>query len=579
MKLFGNNRHGQHVKSKLAQKEEKKNTAIQSDDVSVPEKKKSKTGFGARWKALPLALKILIVVLAVLLVLVIAVAIWWALNVKPPAASNTIDSSPMTTTTTRVDEETGEEYEVEVYSDGEEAFQAPTTKTVTKVDEETGEEYEYEIPVSKKEGFYNILIAGTDGDGGRTDTIMIASLDTTTHEVALMSIPRDTYISANYSVPKINSAYGAGGMGEEGMAALKNQLAKLLGFEVDGYVLVDLEAFVEIVDLVGGVEFNVPMNMYYSDPSQNLYINLSAGLQVLDGEHAIQLVRYRSGYASADIQRTTVQQDFLRALAKQCLQFNNIDKVTEMAEIVATYVTTDLTVGNIIYFAMEVLQCDFDEMVTVTLPGQSISINGGSYYALYKNQVLEIVNEYFNPYDTEITASDVTILGSASSSGSVTYNTGSSNHGSYGTGSSSGSSSSGSSSSGTSSSASETSQAPETSETPEETTPAEELLPTESMPAESSETSAAPTESTGSSGGEPTNGQTPSTTTPSGSDSGTGSTATEPSASQSGEPAESSAPAETGAAQTPSDSGTGSTQTEDSGASAPADNADILPTE
>jgi LCP family protein required for cell wall assembly len=506
--------------------------------------------------------KILLIVLAVVLVLVIAVAIWWKVNVKPPEASSEIDSinRAHTTVVEKVDEN-GDTIEVEVAPDNEEVFKRPT-RTEVVTDEETGEEVEYEIPVSKKEGFFNILIVGTDGDGGRTDTIMIASLDTTTNEVALMSVPRDTYISASYSVPKINSAYGAGGMGEKGMVSLENQLAKLLGFEVDGYVLVDLEAFVKIVDLVGGVEFNVPMDMYYNDPSQNLYINLSAGLQTLDGDHAIQLVRFRSGYASADIQRTTVQQDFMRALAKQCLKIGNVTKLTEMAEIVSTYVTTDLTVGNMAYFAAELLKCDFDEMVTVTLPGQGITISGGSYYALYANQVLDIVNEHFNPYDTEITSADVTILGGKSSSGSVSYNTGSSNHGTYSSGSSSSSSSGKTSSSGSSGSSSykgssgsssttpTVSTAPAVSETPMENIDPD-ALPSDSLPSEGQSSAETPSGSGSSSGGSSESGSgNPGT---SGSDGNTGSAGestttpveTTPSTSEtpSTAPAESSAPA------------------------------------
>ena len=81
----------------------------------------------------------------------------------------------------------------------------------------------------------------------------------------------------------------------------------MLGFEVDGYVEVNLEAFVEIIDLMGGVTFDVPQRMYYSDPSQNLYIDLYPGEQTLTGDQAIGVVRYRSGYAAGDIRRTEVQ--------------------------------------------------------------------------------------------------------------------------------------------------------------------------------------------------------------------------------------------------------------------------------
>lgn len=314
--------------------------------------------------------------------------------------------------------------------DAEEVFTPPTTIEIeTEIDEETGEEIELEVevPASHKEGFYNILICGTDDDGGRTDTIMIARLDTTDHTVALMSVPRDTLISGNYSVPKINSVYGAGGMGNDGMEALKTKLAQMLGFEVDGYVLVKLDVFIELVDLVGGVEFDVPQRMYYSDPTQDLYIDLQPGLQTLNGEQAMGLVRFRKGYATQDIMRTQVQQQFLQALAKKYLSVTTLTKIPELADLFFENVTTDMTVGNMVYFGQELLKCDFDNMFTYTLEGEAVMVNGASCYAIYQNKTLEVINEYFNPYDVDITAANVSIrtpesvyAGSSTSSSSTT---------------------------------------------------------------------------------------------------------------------------------------------------------------
>jgi len=347
---------------------------------------------------------------------------------------------------------------------------APVKHTITSIDEKTGQEIEltFDVPGSHKDGYYNILVVGTDGDGTRTDTIMVARLNTNDHTVALMSIPRDTLINASYSVPKINSVYGANGKGEKGMTALKKYVTATVGFEVDGYVLVDLTAFQKIVDEVGGVTFNVPQRMYYNDPSQNLYIDLYPGEQTLNGQQAMGLCRFRK-YAEADIQRTRVQQDFLKALAKQVLKVGNLTKIQKFAQIFHDYVLTDLSVGNMIYFGKELMSCDFDNMETYTLPGQGVTINGGSYYALYANQVLEIVNKSFNPYDADIPIGNLNIRGGLSGSGS------------YSSGSSSGSSSSGShtgSSSGkTTKKPAET--APETTAAPSETTTPVLTAPTE----------------------------------------------------------------------------------------------------
>ena len=288
----------------------------------------------------------------------------------------------------------------------------PTVKhVVTKVDEETGEqcEEEVEVPASHKDGVYNILICGTDDDGYRTDTIIVAHLDTETKAVALMSVPRDTVVlTGNGGIMKINSVYAGGGA--DGMARLSKRLGAMLGFELDGYVLVNLEAFRETVDLVGGVEFDVPQDMYYNDPSQNLHIDLKAGLQTLDGEKAMELVRFRKGYASQDIQRTKVQQEFLRALAKKVLSVSSLSKIGEFADVFSTYVTTDLTVGNMLYFAQSLMKCDFDAMKTYTLEGEGAMINGVSYYPLYAGRLVEVVNESFNPYDAPVTLDTVNVI-------------------------------------------------------------------------------------------------------------------------------------------------------------------------
>ena len=288
----------------------------------------------------------------------------------------------------------------------------PTIKhVVTKVDEDTGEEIEeeMELPASHREGVYNILICGTDDDGYRTDTIIVAHLDEETHDVALMSVPRDTVVlTGNGGIMKINSVYAGGGA--DGMARLSKRLGAMLGFELDGYVLVNLEAFRETVDLVDGVEFDVPQDMYYQDPTQNLHIDLKAGKQLLDGEKAMELVRFRKGYASQDIQRTKVQQEFLRALAKKVLSVSSLTKLKEFADVFSTYVTTDLTVGNMLYFAKALMQCDFDAMKTYTLEGEGAMINGGSYYPLYAGKLVQVVNESFNPYDAPVTLDTVNVI-------------------------------------------------------------------------------------------------------------------------------------------------------------------------
>ena len=152
----------------------------------------------------------------------------------------------------------------------------------------------------RQEGKCAILLAGTDEEGYRTDTIILVTIDDSEHTVSLLSIPRDTYTSG-YSVPKINSACGAAGGGAGGMEELMDAVENLLGFRPDGYAMVNFDVFARVVDLFGGVDFDVPVDMDYEDPYQDLYIHLKAGEQHLNGEEALQVMRFRSGYAMADL--------------------------------------------------------------------------------------------------------------------------------------------------------------------------------------------------------------------------------------------------------------------------------------
>lgn len=263
-------------------------------------------------------------------------------------------------------------------------------------------------PRSYRDGVYNVLLCGTDDDGLRTDTILIAHLDANDHSTALMSVPRDTLIESGGGLRKLNSIYNGGG--EAGMERLCATLHTLLGFPVDAYVLVDFDAFRQTVDLIGGVWFDVPQDMYYHDPAQELLIDLKAGYQCLNGEQSMGLVRYRKGYATQDIQRTRVQQDFLRAMAQQTLSIGNLGKLKELVQIILEHVQTDLSIGNILYFAQALMDCDLSETESHTIEGQGLTIQGGSYYPLFDWSILEIVNASFNPFDTPITASHIRVL-------------------------------------------------------------------------------------------------------------------------------------------------------------------------
>lgn len=219
-------------------------------------------------------------------------------------------------------------------------------------------------PVQAEEGVFTFLLVGMDKVGANTDTMMVGRFDTVRHTVNVVSIPRDTLVNVPGSVKKVNTLYAVGGIDR-----LKSGLRDLMGFEVDFYAVVDLNAFVELVDAIGGVDYNVPIDMYYYDPAQGLYIDIKAGQQHLNGEDALKVVRFRSGYASADIGRIGTQQDFLKSVISQMLKLGNIPNLPEFIEIFERNVETDLTSANISYLARQLLSCKSEDINFYTLPG------------------------------------------------------------------------------------------------------------------------------------------------------------------------------------------------------------------
>ena len=173
---------------------------------------------------------------------------------------------------------------------------------------------------------------------------------------------------------------------------------RLLGFRPDGYVMVNFAVFAKVVDLFGGVDFNVPVDMDYEDPWQDLYIHLQAGEQHLNGEEALQVMRFRSGYAMADLERVNVQRAFLQASMDQWLNGTAVIRAPIAGAMVLRDVVTDLSPGNGIWLLKALLLCDREEMVTQTLPGVPQYINGGSYFVPDSYALSQLMEEYYSPY-------------------------------------------------------------------------------------------------------------------------------------------------------------------------------------
>lgn len=260
---------------------------------------------------------------------------------------------------------------------------------------------------ARKDGTAAILLAGTDKDGTRTDTMMLLYVDEKNKEMNLLSIPRDTYTRMDISVPKLNAVYGVAGGGKAGMERLMDYTESCIGYRPDGYVLVNLDSFESLVNLMGGVDFDVPVDMKYDDPTQDLYIDLHAGEQHLNGKEAMWAVRFRKGYAQADLKRVEVQRDFIKSALSQWLQVKNIWRAPAAATLVTTNTTTNLSMRELAWLAKTAKMIGTDNMQTETLPGEAANIGGASVYVLWPETTAKLINEHYNPYEEDVSPSSI----------------------------------------------------------------------------------------------------------------------------------------------------------------------------
>ena len=234
---------------------------------------------------------------------------------------------------------------------------------------------------------------------------MLLSVDRSAKRLTLLSIPRDTKVNSTYTPHKINIAYGVNGKDQEGMEALMDYVTELIGFRPDGYVLIDLDVFVDLVDKMGGVKFDVPCDMDYSDPAQDLTIDLKAGMQRLNGEQAMGLVRFRSGYAMADLQRVNVQRYFMLAAMHQWVSIWNLWRLPSAARLLSAHTVTDLSTRNLVWLAESVALCGTSNLQTLTIP---YTFSGDGMYVLADPyETADVVNAYLNPYETDVSPDDI----------------------------------------------------------------------------------------------------------------------------------------------------------------------------
>ena len=283
---------------------------------------------------------------------------------------------------------------------------ADAENTTQQSPEEEAAQNALKSHLERKGGFYTILLSGLDDDNGGSDTNILMAVDTVNGYVYGVSIPRDSKAIIGGKAHKINYAYNKGGT-----ELLASTVSEQLGIPVDYTVCVNLQGFTALVDAIGGVDFEVPINMDYDDPIQGLSIHFKKGMQHLSGADALRVVRFRhnndgTGYGSEDLGRMQTQQKFLKAVAKKMFSFENLmSNPRKYAEIFGQYVDTDLSVTDLAWFGMQVLGMGVDKIDFSTLP------NEWKYPYIYldPDETLALVNTYLNPYVEDRTADDLNI--------------------------------------------------------------------------------------------------------------------------------------------------------------------------
>ena len=187
---------------------------------------------------------------------------------------------------------------------------------------------------------------------------MICTFDGNNKTASMAQIPRDTYVdtvkvNSLYSIgyhEAVNNGADATEAGQKGIENLIDSLQKAFSITIDRYVMMDLDGFSSIVDLIGGVDIDIPYTLKYSDPAQDLYIDFEAGVQHLNGEQAEQFVRFREGYAEADLGRVTAQKLFLSAFFDKAKESLDISSAMDIAKEVSAYTETSMSVADMAYF-------------------------------------------------------------------------------------------------------------------------------------------------------------------------------------------------------------------------------------
>ena len=234
-----------------------------------------------------------------------------------------------------------------------------------------------------------------------TDTIMVFSYNPKTQRATMLSVPRDTFIGKSKTkaggYDKINAVYT--NKGPEGSV---KEVEELLGIDIGYYIVINNNVVIDLVNSIGGVQFDVPINMDYDDPTQDLEIHIKKGVQLIDGDHAEQLLRFRHNnngtsypteYGDNDFGRMKTQRDFMVEVLKQTLQLKNITKIRTIMTTIFQNVETNLTLEEICKYVPFAVSFDTENILSNQVPGESEKCNNLWFFVANEKETTNVVTE------------------------------------------------------------------------------------------------------------------------------------------------------------------------------------------
>jgi len=258
--------------------------------------------------------------------------------------------------------------------------------------------------VDSTDATHTVLVLGKDFDSNRTDAIICVAFKED-GGISTLQIPRDTYVEDGDYKGRINGLlprYRAEAIDNDdedptdtGIRRLMEKIKADFGIKCQSYVFLDANALAAITDTLGGVVVDIPADIDYTDKDREIDLHLEAGSQLLDGKTAAQFVRYRQGYPQADIGRINAQKLFAAAMLGKLQGLSSVSTALNLAETMASYVKTDLSAEDTARLATSLCMAKGDEVVMYTMPGDGVSLGGGSYYGVFADKLCEVLEKGF----------------------------------------------------------------------------------------------------------------------------------------------------------------------------------------